>query len=223
MYQRDFRLSIRTPILNYGDIETLQEVVRAVHGAGAFVNKSCGLHVHIGAKDFTAKQLRNLVNYVASREEIFYQALKVHENRKRYCKPADMRIVEEINKKKPTTLEKFAEIWYNGTLSRANRHYDTSRYTVLNLHAFFSKGTVEFRIFNSTLHAGEVKSYVQFCLALTAFAKETSRAVYKPKTDRFAERMAMILDYIGLKGEEFKTCRYHLMKNLKENADAAVA
>ena len=46
-------------------------------------------------------------------------------------------------------------------------HYDDSRYHALNLHSVFSKGTIEFRLFNSTLHAGEVKSYIQLCLAIS--------------------------------------------------------
>lgn len=41
-----------------------------------------------------------------------------------------------------------------------------SRYHGLNLHSVFSKGTIEFRMFNSTLHAGEVKSYIQLCLLI---------------------------------------------------------
>ena len=32
----------------------------------------------------------------------------------------------------------------------------------------FSKGTIEFRLFNSTLHAGEIKSYIQLCMKINA-------------------------------------------------------
>ena len=218
--ENDYKVELVTPILKYEDIETLQEIVRTVKEAGAFVNKSGGMHVHIGANGFTAKSLKNLLKYVASREQNFYAAVGTYESRKRYCKPADERIIAEVVKKNPKTLEQFKNIWYNGEPSRANRHYDNSRYTVLNLHAFFSKGTIEYRLFNATLHAGEVKSYVQFCLAVTNFAKTANSAVYKAKTDRFAERMQMILEYVGLTGEEFKTCRYHMLKNLKESAVA---
>lgn len=210
-----YKVELVTPILNYIDIETLQEVVRTVRKAGAVVNQSCGMHIHIGAKDFTAKQLRTLLNFVASREEIFYAALNVYESRKRYCKPADRRIIREINQKKPVTLEQFKNVWYNGVPSKSKQHYDLSRYTICNLHAFFSKGTIEFRIFNSTLHAGEVKAAIQFCLGLTHTAKTAAYAVYNPRLDKFEHRMKLILAHIGLTGEEFKTARYHLLKHLK--------
>ena len=216
----DYAVELVTPILNYDDIETLQEVVNTVKKAGAVVNESCGLHVHIGANDFGAKQLKNLLKYVASREELFYSALNVYESRKRFCRPTNERILKEIIAKNPKTLEEFANIWYSGSPSRVDCHYDDSRYTICNLHSFFNHGTIEYRIFNSTLDTGEIKAYIQFCLALTAYAKTVSYTVYKPKTDRFAERMQMILDHKGLTGEEFETCRYHMLKHLKESASA---
>ncbi len=58
-------------------------------------------------------------------------------------------------------------IWYNNA-SRRGRHYDGSRYHCLNFHSVFQKGTVEFRLFNGTLHAGKIKAYIQFSLAITA-------------------------------------------------------
>ncbi len=48
-----------TPICNYDDIETIQELVRKLRGAGARVNSSCGLHCHINAAPHTPKTLRN--------------------------------------------------------------------------------------------------------------------------------------------------------------------
>ena len=80
-----------------------------------------------------------------------------------------------MKKDKNLTKEKAEEVWY----SRANdgycggidhQHYNSTRYHGVNLHAFFTKGTVEFRLFNSTLHAGKIKAYIQFCLAVSAWA-----------------------------------------------------
>lgn len=38
-----------SPICQYKDIEMLQELVRKLREAGAFVNSSCGIHIHINA------------------------------------------------------------------------------------------------------------------------------------------------------------------------------
>ena len=71
----------------------------------------------------------------------------------------------------------FQSIWYNGR-DGSNVHYHASRYHALNLHSVFQKGTVEFRMFNSTLHAGKVKTYIQFSLAIAnqALTQRNARA-----------------------------------------------
>ena len=60
------------------------------------------------------------------------------------------RFLEELNRRRPTSMAAVEEIWYNGR-SRRGQHYDQSRYHCLNLHSVFQKGTVEFRLFNGTL------------------------------------------------------------------------
>lgn len=51
-----YKVELVSPILNYNDIELLQELVRKLRKAGMFVNKSCGLHLHIdGANPHTFK------------------------------------------------------------------------------------------------------------------------------------------------------------------------
>ena len=61
---------------------------------------------------------------------------------------------------------------------------------MLNLHATFTKGTVEFRLFQfeaptaerrNGLHAGQLKSYIQLCLALSQMAKTVKTASPKPQ------------------------------------------
>ena len=67
-----------TPILNYSDIETLQELCRRLRKAGAKsdATRGCGVHIHIGAADHTAKTLRNLANLMARPREPFSRSLK---------------------------------------------------------------------------------------------------------------------------------------------------
>lgn len=75
-----------TPILKYEDIETLQELIRRLRHAGAIANKSCGIHIHIGAAQHTPKSLRNLVNIFSSKQDIIYKALAVNNRREDYCR-----------------------------------------------------------------------------------------------------------------------------------------
>lgn len=94
----------------------------------------------------------------------------------------------------------------------------TARYHALNLHSVFSKGTIEFRLFNSTLHAGEIKAYIQLCLAVSHQAlvqKGASRTKTHSPNEKYTFRTWLLR--LGLIGDEFKTARRHLLKHLDGN------
>ena len=212
---REYQTEMVSPICRYEDIVSIQEIVRKLKERGAFVNKTCGIHVHIDASPFDARTLRNITNIMASKEDLIYKALQVSVSREHsYCQKVEQRFLEELNRKKPKTLDGVERIWYGGD-SRRDTHYDDSRYHCLNLHSVFQKGTVEFRLFNGTLHAGKIKAYIQFSLAIGAQALNqscASRRKTQTTNEKYTFRTWLLR--LGLNGEEFATARYHLLKEL---------
>ena len=213
-----YRVEVVSPICKYEDIPTVQEIVRQLRHNGAKVNASCGIHIHVDASRHNPQTLRNIVNIMASKEDLLYKTLKVESWRERqYCKKADLRFLDEVNTHRPKTMEQIERQWYNGESGR-NHHYDDTRYHALNLHSVFSKGTIEFRMFNSTLHAGEVKSYIQLCLAISHQAlvqRTASRSRTQSTNEKYTFRTWLLR--LGMIGDEFKTARQHLLKNLDGN------
>ena len=222
-----------TPILTYADMETLQELVRRLRkeGAKSDATRGCGVHIHIGAKGHTAQTLRNLANIMASHESLLADALALDSGRMhRYCRTVDPNFLDQVNRKKPTTLAGLADIWYGSQNVDYGRsqHYNDSRYHMLNLHATFTKGTVEFRLFQfdapsdgrqNGLHAGQLKSYIQLCLALSQMAKTVRTASPKPQQNenpKYAMRTWLLR--LGFIGDEFKTARELLTKRLDGDA-----
>ena len=222
-----------TPILTYEDMETLQELVRILRKAGAKsdATRGCGVHIHIGAKGHTPQSLRNLANIMASHESLIAEALNLdHRRMNRYCKTVDPKFLEVLNKKKPETMADLADIWYTTQDAEygRNQHYNSSRYKMLNYHAVFTKGTIELRLFEfeapadgkqNGLHAGRLKAYIQFCLALSQMAKEVKFASAKPQqheNPKYAMRTWLLR--MGFIGEEFKTAREVLTKRLSGDA-----
>lgn len=215
----EYKCEIVSPILTYGDMADLQEVVRRLRHSGAFVNSQCGIHIHVDAGRYTPQTLRNLVNIIASKEDILYKALRIDPARLRWCKKTNEKLIEAINRRKPQTMEALKDIWYAGSTRGRDEHYNDTRYHGLNLHSTFTKGTVEFRLFNSTTHAGEIKAYIQFCLAVSHQALTQKKAsARKTVTDneKYAFRCWMLR--LGLSGDEFKTCRLHFLKHLEGNS-----
>ena len=222
-----------TPILTYADMETLQELIRRLRRAGAKSDstRGCGVHIHIGAKGHTPQTLRNLANIMASHESLLAEALDLdHYRMRRYCRTVDPRFLEQLNRRKPTTMADLADIWYGsqGANYGRSQHYNDSRYHMLNLHATFTKGTVEFRLFQfdepadgkrNGLHAGQLKSYIQLCLALSQMAKMVRTASPKPQqTENPKYAMRTWLLRLGFIGEEFETARDILTRRLSGDA-----
>ena len=218
----DERAELVSPICRWEDIETVQELVRKLRKAGARPDPSCGIHVHIGRGRHTAKTLRNLVNQINAKEDLLTMALQISpERRARWCKRVEPDFLERLNRRKPKTDAAFAQLWYNTASwqAHAHQHYDQSRYHLLNLHSVFQKGTVEFRAFNSTLPAGEIKTDLQLGMAISHMALESSSASpRRPETDNPKYTFRCWLLRLGFIGPEFETARQHLLKYLPGNA-----
>lgn len=231
----DKKAELVTPILQYEDIEDLQEIIRRLRHAGAISNPyhGCGVHIHVGVKglgdsgDHNAATLRNLVNLMAAHEDLLKEAIYLDEHRvNQYCGPVDTNFLRQLNAKKPQTMAELADIWYcsQGCDWRRNDHYNSSRYHMLNLHATFTKGTIEFRLFQfdnphgqtkGGLHAGRLKAYMQLALALSQKAKEAKCAKpNKHQTDNPKYAMRCWLLRLGFIGKEFETARDLLTRKL---------
>lgn len=228
----EYRVEFVTPPLNYSDIELLQNIIRKLRENGAKAHSSCGIHIHVDGANHTAVSLRRLVNFMTARQDLIYEALQIGTRESNWCHKLNKTLLDAMKKDKNLTKEKAEEIWY----SRANdgycggidhQHYNSTRYHGVNLHSFFTKGTVEFRLFNSTLHAGKIKAYIQFCLAVSAWAiTSQEKIVFRSMEGYSPEQKVTIMRNIlthrlGLYGDEFKTCRLHLMTPLKKAAGMA--
>lgn len=222
-----------TPILGYDDIEDLQEIIRRLRKAGAKAdpNHGCGVHIHVGAGQHTATTLRNLANIMAAHEDLLVKAIHIADSRTRqWCKPVDPEFLKAVNAKKPKTLEELANVWYTTQSDWHGRyeHYHGSRYHQLNLHAFFTKGTIEFRLFQfdnphgtskGGLHAGKIKAYIQLAMALSQAALEAKSASPKKQTtDNPKYAMRCWLLRLGFIGDEFATARDLLTRKLEGDA-----
>ena len=232
----DEKCELVTPILSYEDIEMLQGLLRALRRAGAqsSASRGCGVHIHVGIKseagNHNAQTLTNLANIMAAHEEQIGRAIKIDEGRtERFCRTVNPDFLNRLNTMKPKSMEALADVWYQGNGADRDRgmHYNHSRYHMLNLHATFTKGTIEFRLFQfdephdgkkGGIHCGQLKAYIQLCLAMSQLAKDLKHASPKPQqteNEKYAFRCWMLR--LGFIGDEFKTARTLLLRNVSGN------
>ena len=219
-----YSCEIVSPILQYDDLDDLQEIVRALRKIGAVANSSCGIHVHIDGVNHNNDSITRLVNFACARQDLFYDALNVGARADQWCHKTSGKLLTALKKDSIKTKSSLENIWYSPvndgyTGGVDHRHYNSTRYHGINLHAFFTKGTVEFRLFNGTTHAGEIKSYIQFCLAMSAWAvtAQTTKLYFKGCSDYTQEQkytlmMNVLTKRLGMVGPEFKSARLHLTK-----------
>jgi hypothetical protein len=214
-------------IMDYAtDIEPVQEAVRAIHRAGGRPHYSCGIHVHIGGQAFIQdpKALVRLVRLVNRYENQLFHALGADtpQRRGRWAQPVDPRFMARLDAlPKNPTIDQVRSAWYADWSGSPSARYHSSRYRLLNLHALFSKGTIEFRCFNATTHAGKVKAYIQLSALLCAYAlisSKASRGTRSFDTAKAKYEVRTMLLKVGAVGEEYKTLRLHMTRHLEGNA-----
>ena len=242
-FQRDVSISgpdsekceLVTPILTYDDMEMFLELLRQLRHAGmkSSPDRGCGVHIHVGLKgtdgrDHDARSLRNLANMMAAHEQQIGRAIWIaHDRTQTYCKAVSPKFLQLLNERKPKTMDELKDIWYIGNNATYNTegHYNESRYHMLNLHASFTKGTIEFRLFQFSnphgnskggIHAGKMKAYIQLCLAMSEQAKvmrQASRVPQQQENDKYA--MYWWMRRLGMIGDEFETARTILTRCLQ--------
>ena len=213
----EYKVEMNSPKLEYSEMGKLQEVVRTLRRAGAVVNSSCGMHVHVDASKHTPQSLKNALSIMYSKEDILFKALKVNESRvERWCQKVREPMLEKIRKlPADTTMERLKREWYDGQ-DGSYEHYNWTRYYALNLHSVFYRGTLEWRCFESTLHAGKVRANITLALAISAQAINQKRTVMRKTeiSENPAFTFRTFLLRLGLIGPEYKNVREHLLSNL---------
>ena len=215
----DYRVEMVTPKLPYSRLPVLRDCLRVLAQAGAKVNDSCGIHVHVDAANHNRQSLKNLIGIMYSKEDILFKALQVNSSRAEvYCKKVreDMlRQARTLSADETKDLSDLERIWYEG-IDGHRDHYNWTRYYALNLHSTFYRGTVEFRCFNSTLDPALAAAYVNLCLAMSSQAiAQRSTVMRKTQSDNELFTFRVWLVRLGLNGPEFKETRDQLLKNLE--------
>ena len=210
----NYKVEVVSPLLGYDDIPLVQEVIRALRRAGAETSEKCGLHIHVSDQAHSAQSLRNLIRLFRQKEELFIEAFQIPDNRlRRYCDRVEEQLNEKLKNNKPTNFKSLFDLWANA---------GCGRYRMLNYQSIFHGKGIEFRLFNMSFHAGVVKAYIVFCLAISAKALTMQRAVSE-KSDQHNNRFEFrnFLNRIGLSGDEYKNVRKHLLKHLSGDSSFA--
>ena len=137
--------------------KSLENCCNILNACGARVNKSCGLHVHVGAKHLSQKAIVNVYKNYQKMEALIdsFMAPSRRGNESRWCKS-----IQGFNFDTCDTAEKVYHL-----LGR-------DRYHKVNPCAFYAHGTIEFRQHAGTIDYQKISMWVNFCCKLVTWSKE---------------------------------------------------
>lgn len=171
-----------SPPLDFDDPAQREQVTRAIEalrGCGATTDTSAGIHVHIDASDLTAEQVALVVRSFAKFEDVIYRLassgwLTIRPGVRSYARPLPIERVQSIARCK--TEDALGTAWYGSPNGhRYVSHSDETRYFGINVHSWFYRKTLEFRVFNSSLNPERVQAYIAMCMALVEDARRGNR------------------------------------------------
>ncbi|MFI3271990.1 MAG: amidoligase family protein [Pseudomonadota bacterium] len=146
-------------------LEQLRAVVTALDDMGGSVNRSCGYHVHFDASDLGVDHIRSIVTryaaYEAEIDNFMPQSRRANQNR--FCQSI-VSLAQNERFKSAQTLQSLIGA-------------QAGRYFKVNLQAYHTHGTIEFRQHSGTLNAPKAVNWVRL---LDAFITESKARVDAP-------------------------------------------
>lgn len=157
-------LEFVSPPMSDAGVLQIDTVCRVLHTSGARTNRSCGLHVHIGARQLGLDAMKRLALLYIENEDVIDSLMppsrRQNVNQRYLASPkatADIRLIRNAS-----TVQEIAGGVRGGSFP--------NRFTKINFTSFWKHGTVEFRQHSGTIDAEKIKRWVYFCQKLVDVA-----------------------------------------------------
>lgn len=198
-------IEVVSPILRgAAGMTALKKVADALNAAGATANKTCGLHVHVGASDLNIDEIKMIVKRYAEHESVIdsFMPISRRQDNNTYLKGMGYWM-----RNYGTALA-----GCTNTAAMSARNWD--RYFKVNLAAYVRQNTIEFRQHSGTVSSTKIENWVLFVLNFVEVSRQlvasATPALARPRRGRPAGRTnardkglfkilnALVNDYPGL-------------------------
>lgn len=203
-----------------GAEECISTLCKTVKSIGMTVNKTCGVHVHIGLDGIKNDpvKLAHLLRTIYAVEDILYSVNPPSRWTNKYCRSlSDKYSFEDFHR--PTTVEWFESVWYGSKSLMDLKHFKShkynggvdssqdTRYCGVNFHSAFTNGTIEFRHHAGSLNSEKILGWVGLLLTIVDYAEnryndQHVHDLYQAETT--TEKMKLFFTYFDVP-EEIKS------------------
>lgn len=162
-------------------------VCRVLEEAGAKIDKTCGLHVHIGVDAISKKEMKNLLRGWTRYEKVIdlFMPNSRRGNNNQYCKSI-LSTSTDLNYRGQVNEGSLFEYIDNVDSFTAVQTLAQDRYGKMNFTGFASRGTIEFRGHSGTVSGKKVCAWIQFCtLFIDTFTTKRTNSSSSPCVHRW--------------------------------------
>ena len=146
---------VSPPLKGQEGLDELEKVCKAMAEAGVRINKTCGLHVHHDANDFTEKTFKNIIKiyrrFEGTIDTLVSQSRRANANT--YCKS-----LLDNREYGPALMQS------DSVMDIISRTPD--RYRKLNLKSYTTHGTIEFRQHQGTAEFIKIANWIKLTQAM---------------------------------------------------------
>ena len=165
-------------------VAQIRAICAALAETHSDVDRRCGYHIHIDARDFNYYDLRRLIKLYARIEPALFEIVPPSRRTNTYCQKCGDRLLkglEDAVRPGETKRVIIENIYGAGVLcdrarifrDRKRQKYDHSRYNALNLHSWFFRGTVECRLAAGTTNADKIINWGILWASILDYAYKT--------------------------------------------------
>jgi hypothetical protein len=148
---------------NEESLTQIKEMLALIKVHRGRIDKTCGLHIHVNCKNYTDRQILEIIKEFIHRQKYIIKRFEVHPDRlESTCKPLPKENLNKLTEKQIHNFRRQTQEWsytgYNGLLDE--------KYQALNVCHLRENdyGTLEFRLFDSTLSYKKLKEQILWTL-----------------------------------------------------------
>lgn len=189
-------------------INTIDKLMFWKKEYNAFVNRSCGLHIHFNSIDMSPREIAHIGMVYSKFQDILKGMMPNSRQKSNWTRDFSINynILKSINSEKDL-IDNYYE--YMDSHPSTDK-YNEARYCGLNLHSRYYHGSIEFRLHSGTINKKKIVNWISICniiiekgIEISKFSKENIDAwiKLKPNTKIFGD---VLEQYINKRTEKFK-------------------
>lgn len=204
-------------------LEEIKDICDSLKTHEAKVDSSCGLHVHVDARDYSYEKMKNFAYLWAGVENAMFQLTIPSRKDSSYCRPLGDRLIKQFRSGSSfnTNVKDLIYGIYGARTTASamlTARRPSCRYFAINLHSWIYRGTIENRMHHGTVDGEKIANWTMLNAAIIDCAAQmgsTETKIVKAELDKGVDYQLAFLISIAPHLKDWILARYRFFKGIK--------